>query len=418
MEYVIRKEKKDGKLISLCIGIALYNIGLLGQEFSDSSYSVFNMLIYIGVLISGISVLYSLKFNFEDRGKPFKIIVSLMFFWYLIMAINSDLSYFLDPQSYLTPFSLLCYSMFFLLFFDRESILRAFVLYSYKIYVFFFMLCFIPLFFKINNAFLQFFLEFFAIGSAFIFISNKYHGNKMIYISGIVLMISFLIATLGARRNVMLTFSLYMLIGFLFLLFNGKIKSLESKFIFLILSFILLLAGIRYYESEKSGTFSKITARASENTRDEVFIYFASDMVNVKDLVIGRGFSGEYYCPGVDKDDSGETSDYRKNIECAYLQWILNGGIIYLLLYITLFLYAIYKGFKARNQLLKGFACIMIVQLIDMLPFGLHAFNMKTFFVWMSVSICLDERLLRMNDYEIKAIFFKNKIKLLPWEKK
>ena len=60
----------------------------------------------------------------------------------------------------------------------------------------------------------------------------------------------------------------------------------------------------------------------------------------------------------------------------------------------------------------------MIVQLIDMLPFGLHAFNMKTFFVWMSVSICLDERLLRMNDYEIKAIFFKNKIKLLPWGKK
>lgn len=417
MEYLARKEKKDKNIVFLCVGITLFNIGILLVEFFDVNYLLFKLFIYSGVLMSGISMLFSLEYNMKYRSSFFKIIVGLMFLWYFVMALNSDIKFFLNPQSYLMPFSLLCYSMFLLLFLDRESLLRALNVFSNKIYLPFLLLCFIPIFLNVSNVFLQFFLEIFAVGSAFLFISNKYHSNKVIFISGIVLAISLLIATIGARRNVMLTFGQYIFIGSVFLVFNGKVKSVESKIILILMGFLILLGAFKYYESERSGTFSKITSRATENTRDEVFVSFAADMFNVKDLVIGRGFSGEYYCPGVDKDDSGETSDYRKNIECAYLQWILNGGLVYLILYLTLFIYAIFSGFKSSNQLLKGFACILIVQLVDMFPFGLHAFNMKTFLIWTSVSICLDEKFRKMSDEEIMNVFFKQKRLDLPWKK-
>ena len=79
---------------------------------------------------------------------------------------------------------------------------------------------------------------------------------------------------------------------------------------------------------------------------------------------------------------------------------------------------AIVKGVKAPNQLSKACAVIVFVQLVDMLVFGVPTFNIKTFMIWMAVSVCYNKRIAGMTDDEVNEMLFVKKRKLMPWEKK
>lgn len=418
MDYVIRKGKLDNKIIVLWVGLVLYMLGTLAEDFTDLyNVMLFKALIYSGILLSAYSIISNISLDFKNRNKCFKAVVLLMFLWYMFMFLNSDFSFFLSPQNYVLPFSMLSYTMFFMLFMDGESAVRTFLKLGYKVIYISPILFMIPLFANVSNNFLQYLLETFAVFAAFVFITNKYHSNRNILISLLVLVFAFLIATLGARRNLMLTFGLYIMIGSIVALVNGKLKTLESRIIVSVIGGLAILGAFTFYLSESTGTFSKITGRASENTREEVFMAYAIDMGNIKDLLIGRGFSGDYYSPGVDFDDVGETNDYRTVIECGYLQLILKGGIVYMIIYMSLFIGAIYYGLRGNNQFVKGMSYILMVQIIDMVPFGVHAFNVKSFMIWLAVSICYDTRIRQMSDDDIMGLLFKPKRNYLPWEK-
>lgn len=419
MDYVVKNVSGDYKVMLLWLGLSLYNLGMLSEEFLDTYNSmVLKMFIMVGIIMVAFSLFSSLTFSFRNRNSVFKIIVALMFVWYLFMLANSDRSYIFTTQSYMQPYSMLSYSMFFILFFPTLSLIRSLFSFSYIANVIFIFLFLIPLFSYVNNTFVQLFLESVGVGAAFVFITNKYHSNKAIFISLIVLCLSFLVATFEARRNLMLTYGLYIMIGGLLSLVNGKLKSLEAKIITFVTGLLILVGAITLYLSESTGAFSAITGRASENTREEVFLAFAVDMANLHDLAVGRGFSGEYYCPGVDKDAAEEYNDYRQVIECGYLQLILKGGMVYAVLYILLISLAIYRGFKSKNQLVKGCAFILVVQIIDMVPFGIHAFNMKSFIIWMAMAICYDVVVCNMSEDEVNESIFAKQRKILPWEKK
>jgi hypothetical protein len=74
-------------------------------------------------------------------------------------------------------------------------------------------------------------------------------------------------------------------------------------------------------------------------------------------------------------------------------------------------------GFRSHNQLCQASAWILAIQIIDMFPFGLHAFNTKTFMIWMAVAICFNRELCNKNDAEIADTFFTQPITPLPWQK-
>lgn len=418
MDYVIREDKGNLKIDLLWIGLILYNIGILLEEFFDVyNVAFFKLFIAFGILFCFFSMYSNLSFNFKNRNGYFRIVVLIMFLWYLFMIVNSDLKKLLSIGSFVMPYSLISYSVFLLLFFKTDMLVRSLFRASEKVNYIFILLFLIPAFYNVNSNFIQLFIETFAFGAAIIFITNKYHSNKNIIISLIVLLVAFLVAALQARRNLMLTTGMYLLIGGGYALINGKLKSIEAKLIVLITGFLILLGSITYYLSESTGIFSKITGRASENTREVVFVSFAADMSNMKDFLFGRGFTGEYYSPGVDQDDVGEYNDYRRVIECGYLQLILNGGVIYLFLYLLLFVGAICMGVSSKNQLMHGSAFMLVVQIIDMVPFGLHAFNFKAFMIWTIVALCYDSAFRKMTDAEVLEELYQVKIKKLPWKK-
>ena len=176
-------------------------------------------------------------------------------------------------------------------------------------------------------------------------------------------------------------------------------RSLTFVFIYLI--------GISYYNAKKDTSFKLISSRATENTRDQVFAYFFTDMSN--DWLIGKGMNGTYYCP-IRSDESQEVTDYRDVIECGYLQIVLKGGVINLILYLIIFIPAIYLGFfKSRNGLCKALALIIFLWLIDMFPFGLPVLALRYLLVWIAVGVCYSKKIRDISEIQMRNLFLLKK---------
>ena len=104
--------------------------------------------------------------------------------------------------------------------------------------------------------------------------------------------------------------------------------------------------------------------------------------------------------------NNGDFVIYRNVIENGYLYIILSGGVISLLLYVSVLLTALRKGFfHTKNQLTKAFAAYIGVSLFNLIPFGLPEFSMTFFVVWVGVAICGSPYYRNMTDNEIKRLF-------------
>lgn len=266
------------------------------------------------------------------------------------------------------------------------------------------------LFFELyqNQDISEMYIWVFATGSGFLLLTANYHTRKEIIVSSIVVFLGFILATVLARRNIMLTYAGFMFASFWIYLFYNKVISIEKKIISLLLSATLLVGGFYVFTSNQQTIFSKITSRAGLNTRDVVFLGFALEMNKDKtNLIFGKGINGTYYAPGVDSSFSNRkfdyrNEDYRMHIENGYLQLILNGGIIYLVLFLAILIPAIVIGlFRSHNLLVKGCAILVFLWLIDMIAFGVPAFSFRYLLVWICVGICFSAKLREKNNEEM-----------------
>ncbi|MDR0505326.1 MAG: hypothetical protein LBH32_00700 [Dysgonamonadaceae bacterium] len=247
-------------------------------------------------------------------------------------------------------------------------------------------------------------------GSGFILLTSFYHSRRKVIVSTIVMVLALIFITIMARRSIMLLCSYFLLFSFLIIPIVNKNNSWLKKWIFIFSFLIITFAGYNIFLSNKYGTFYKITKRATEDTREIVFLSFLMDMSNT-DFIIGKGCNGTYFCPGVDKDFNGGEElkyrdlDYRTHIECGYMQLILNGGIIYLAIYLLIMFPAIFKGlFFSRNIFSKACALLILIHLLDMVPFGLPTFSWRQFLLWFAVAICYSKEFRLKEDEEIYEI--------------
>lgn len=418
MDYIVRTVDKMYAYHMLWIGLILYNIGVLIMDHTMQFGFAAMFCMYFGVLMSAASILMCLNFDkkaYAGYGKFAKFVLVFIFLWSFFMVINSGADKVLEFNKYIFPYKILSYTVIIMLLVKEEGYLLSFIAIFDKVLI----LTMVALAFSIPNGnnFIQVTFETFSIGAAFLFMTNKYHNKKVLVRAIIVLIVSFLVVTIMGRRNLMLTTGLYMLFGGVCLLKDGKIKSIESRLMIVFTTLLLLVTFAYYFAS--SSAFDTIKGRATENTRETVFMMFFIDMANPKDLALGRGVFGEYYCPGVDKAaDTDEYKDDREVIECGYLQLILKGGLVYLSLYLILVVMAVFKGFKAKNRFVNTCAYVVLVQLIDMGPFGLHSFNTKAFLIWLCIGVCFNKSLAGMSEDEIFDMLYKKKKQYLPWETK
>jgi hypothetical protein len=299
-------------------------------------------------------------------------------------SIGKFYSYIINPYtilSYLVPFVVL---------------IPANIFFIKKIFDYFAMLI-IPLFFLsllfqneilfTNQNFSEQIVWTLGTGAGFIILNLEYQKNKRKILAVSAVLLSLFISTIMARRNIMLTFSNYIIFSIILMIFNSR-KSILKKISILIV--LLLTTALVYYTFIKyqDDMFGKISERIVDNSREGLLEAFFTDMSS-SDFIFGKGFNGSYYAPGNEAE-----KEYRTVIECGYLQMLLKGGLINLILFLLITIPAIYKGiFKSNNTLSKASAIIVFLWLVDMVPWGMPGLSIRYVLLWTCIGICYSKEI-------------------------
>ena len=231
---------------------------------------------------------------------------------------------------------------------------------------------------------IEYFSKTLAVPAFFLLMAYRYHSDRSKYFLIIILFVTIFFALVRARRGLLFMCGLSAFFSYLLYLSQTR-----NKYFIVILTIIgggiLLVLGFEFFTSSQNGIFDYITDRGLEDTRSSVELCFNQDL-SFSDWIIGKGMDGEYFCPGIDPDN---VTGYRRTIETDYLQLVLKGGLVSVIIFLLITIPAIVKGlFFSRNLLTKAAACWIIWALLNMYPATINTFTLQYILLWISVAIC------------------------------
>ena len=195
---------------------------------------------------------------------------------------------------------------------------------------------------------------------------------------------------LNARRNVVLSLGLFFLVAYLTDTIHAirKKKKVTSN---IILAVVGVLAIVLSWDSLSKNMFQRILERGFEDSRSNVEILFLTDFASspAKDWVIGRGMDGTY-AQMTENRETNELSFERPVIETGYLNMLLKGGIVYIVLAMLLIILAICQGMKSHFHYIRICAAVLLLYLLDNYttnPIALY--SVRSIILWTCVSLCL-----------------------------
>lgn len=240
-----------------------------------------------------------------------------------------------------------------------------------------------------------------SFSNGFILLTFNYHNKKKQALAIIVILLTILMATINARRGLLLMSTNMALISFIIYTYFSKNK-FKIFYFSILAALIATLYVANMYKAYDNKIFGSILGRGTEDTRSNVEIYFYDDM-KTNDWIIGRGINGQYFCPGVEEN---QLTNYRINIETGYLQTILKGGLISLGLFLIIAIPGIVKGlFYSKNILSKAAGIWILMALINSYPTIYEGFTLKYLLVWVCIGICYNREIRKIKEIDLKNIF-------------
>ena len=340
----------------------LFNLLFFFQQFRIGVYP----LICFQIIIAIIFIKYCSFKSWWRQTIYCRIVLAFLFIWSLFIIFNCNYNWDWFPHLCFKPYNYICLLFPFILvkyitFHNFEKLLR----FSYdtvKVSLLFLIVCF-PLMsrnwsgdddargesmqlFEVINTYIDGALLF------LLFFINRFNSKekKIIYCTLIVTL--FCSAYFG-RRGVLLSYVLALVFSVIITLLTSNIKY-KIQYIFALI--IVLICSYYVVFHFASDYFSFIIGRIFDDTRSGVNDDVMEQVFNSDKMLIGRGFMGTYY---------NTYYGYRDGIETGYLQLILKGGLIYLILMSIYFIPAIFLGiFKSRNISIKICALYLILFVI------------------------------------------------------
>ena len=411
--YAGKKQERDFNLF--WFGFIIYTLSeTLAEADSFFSFTAAQVVQTLGLVLM-ISVAISL-IKFRIKNEYLKNVYYLYLFWLITVALRGfkfDFN-FIKSMLFSIDFGIFTYLVPFILLFPvnfafyKKTFTAVFILgAAYLVYV--------ALFFQQMRTYdrtdiaslelIESFAGYLSLSVAFLLVTYIYHPLKKNVIAFVAMLVTLYFAIFRARRSLM-----FMSLSSLsFFLMSYLIISKRTGYIIFLSAFIAIV-GASYMQSLSNvGLFSYVMERGEDDTRSGVEVALYADM-STQDWIIGKGISGEYYCPGVeDVNDIGATG-YRGVIETGYLQIILKGGLISLVLLLLILIPAIYKGFfKSNNLLSKGAAMWILLWVLYLYPTVYNTFTMHFLLVWVSVGICYSDEIRNMPESTLLE-YFKSKI--------
>ncbi len=250
----------------------------------------------------------------------------------------------------------------------------------------------------------------FAGGAGFLLLISSYFRFKKRIIILVGISLSIFLMLVFARRNMVLYFGSYVIIYLLIILVNSDfiiIKRRITNVLYLFLFSWIVLALIMFF-GVNFNYFLERSASGLDN-REWVFEEFFIDFNNSKlDFLLGRGLYGTFFSDSLGFDSFGDVSldgGERDVIENGFLQIILNNGFIYICSFLLLSLISAYKGFfNSKNLFSKVLASVILINIVDMIGWGLPYVCFKYLIVWVSILVCFSREFRIMSDKEISLL--------------
>jgi hypothetical protein len=190
------------------------------------------------------------------------------------------------------------------------------------------------------------------------------------------------------------------------------IKIRKTVIRYIILGFILLMILVFTYGYENiSLLINKLIE--FDDSRTFLFTELLADL-NSTEKIFGRGSLGTYYSPFFNKvlryfELIGEywfalDDPVRITIEVGYLQMILKGGFLLLILNFGLMLTSVYLAiFKSNNNFVKRLGLfILSLTLLSLISFR-PAFTPTFILLWMSIGTVLNKKNRMMTNEDIES---------------
>ena len=248
-----------------------------------------------------------------------------------------------------------------------------------------------------SQAIVEYFTRALSVPCGFLWLTYIYHSKKRRSALIFVTLVTLLLVIIRARRALILITIFPVAIAYIMYVFNHE-KRLKIALLSILAAIVLSLAGYGIYSTS---LFDSLRQRGLEDTRSGVEICFSKDM-QARDWIFGKGINGEYFCPNIDPGPS----PYRSTIETDYLQIILKGGLINLVLLLLIMIPAAIKGiFYSKNMLSKAAGYWILLWLLSLYPINVSNFSMSYLLVWISVGICYSRTLRDMPEDVVKLYF-------------
>ena len=189
-------------------------------------------------------------------------------------------------------------------------------------------------------------------------------------------------------------------------------RQFKSKLVYsivlisLIIPFYLLQKSLETGQSPFERVLSELTNRElSVDTRTFLYVEVYSDLKEAHSLVTGKGSNGTYYSPYF--DETGEDTENRLSVEVGILALLLKGGIISIILYLTLSIAAVYHAlFHSNNYIVMSLGFMILLHILILFIANSPDYSVYNYLIWFFTGVCLSKEIRMLSDTEIKTILF------------
>jgi hypothetical protein len=213
--------------------------------------------------------------------------------------------------------------------------------------------------------------------------------HKLIIVSSCLIMI--IIVTPDVRANLIRVMLLLLTAICIYLDQKLNLKIiLKLSFVMLVIPFYLLYIG---YKSETS-IFQSISRYSDSNltfdTRTFLYQEVLLDLKNTNSLIAGKGANASYFSEYFSTHPGD--SDTRVTVEVGILAILLKGGIIAVILNISLFVYAIYLSFfRSNNYYAIAMGYFLLIHVILLFIENIVSYSLYNYIVWFCLGLCLNK---------------------------
>lgn len=392
--------------------ITIYEVTMVVSGLSGISIEkiLITLLIWFSFGITIVTFIAQIKSLREDISRTTYLLIIAFLVWNLISIIRSiDF----DHGSMTTMFGnvfttlalLIPFSLIFAL--DSRNLLR-FKFYTISVTLMGFIYFLLLLVFNEDAVTLDQQRILFILFTPLIFLITiiPFQNNKTRAFILFGSLIFFLLSMQMSHRTMQLRIVL-LYIAFLAVFFSKRLNTrwiLKLAYISLLVPFILLISSFKSGQSAFSKYLPSINDREmASDTRTFLYKEVLNDLTSHGKLIIGKGANGTYFSRYFRQ--AGGDTDTRLTVEVGLLSILLKGGVVAVMLNLSILFIAIYNAlFRSNNYYIIGIGFILVVHAIILFFENVISYSLYNFMIWFFIGVSLSKSLRDLDNEQITDV--------------